>query len=155
MTLAERLWGHVEKTDGCWNWTAAINDSGYGVITDRARKCHHRAHRLSWELAHGPIPADQLVLHKCDNRRCVRPDHLFLGDHAENARDKVAKGRQRMGDGHQSSKLKTADVIAIRTAPHDTKTRRELAKRFQVQQATICGIQAGRSWRHVQVEAAS
>jgi len=84
-----RFWKHVNKTDSCWLWTASGNNE-YGQ-TNAAKKV--AVHRLSWELAYGPIPAGLCVLHKCDVPRCVRPDHLFLGTQGDNTRDRIAKCR--------------------------------------------------------------
>lgn len=91
---AERLWKQVEKTDGCWVWTGCTRHFGYGVLSLYGRgKSAVAIHRLSWELAYGPIQDGKCVLHKCDNPRCVRPDHLFLGTRLENNRDCTSKGR--------------------------------------------------------------
>lgn len=154
MTLAERLWSRVVKGDGdsCWLWTGATHEFGYGVITDRSSKRHVRAHRLSWELANGPIAGDLLVLHKCDNPRCVRPDHLFLGDHADNTTDKVSKGRQRRGSSHPATTLTEAQALEIARSPKTTAARRELVRRFGVRPATVLGIQMGRIWKHLQLQ---
>lgn len=92
-TLESRLWARVDKTeDGCWEWTGARKEGGYGVVSFAGRL--HRTHRLSYELAHGAFPSWMLVLHRCDNPPCLRPDHLFLGDYVDNGRDMAAKGRQ-------------------------------------------------------------
>ena len=91
----KRFWSRIQKTDGCWNWTGALNTHGYGHMRVNSRQTP--MHRLSWEKANGPIPDGLSVLHKCDNRRCVRPDHLFLGTQADNMQDKIAKGRHRGG----------------------------------------------------------
>jgi hypothetical protein len=87
-----------DPNSGCWLWTANVNRDGYGLMcgSRRGRK-QFLAHRIAWELFRGPIPIGMQVLHRCDTPSCVRPDHLFLGTHADNMLDKVRKGRQRNG----------------------------------------------------------
>lgn len=94
--LETRFWQRVNKTDTCWLWTGTVNRAGYGLITSTrdGRMTQWLAHRLSWQYAHGTLDKTILVLHQCDTPACVRPSHLFLGTHADNVADCVAKGRQ-------------------------------------------------------------
>ena len=92
-SIADAFWGRVDKSAECWPWTGPTTEKGYGRFSLGHRTW--RAHRLAYELTHGPFPPDLFVLHRCDNPPCVRPDHLFLGDHAANMADAVAKGRRR------------------------------------------------------------
>lgn len=89
LPLSERFWPKVEKTDGCWLWTANTRPNGYGLFGSVG------AHRVAYELCVGPIPSGMYVCHRCDNPACVRPDHLFVGTQLDNMRDMVTKGRGR------------------------------------------------------------
>lgn len=115
-------------------------------------------HRVSWELHNGPIPDGLWVLHHCDNPPCVRPDHLFLGDHAANMRDAVAKGRTRpasriahlpRGESHHKSKLTESTVRDIRTRHSSGTPIRRLAREYGVTQSAIQSVVRRQSWRHV------
>jgi hypothetical protein len=96
----ERFWSKVDKNGAearselgpCWLWTAFVKDNGYGQFGRGANDGVY-AHRYSFELANGTIPDGMCVLHRCDVRNCVRPDHLFLGTELDNAQDRDAKGR--------------------------------------------------------------
>lgn len=92
LTVEERFWAKVDKTDDCWLWTAHRQATGYGQFSPSPGH-PVGAHRFAWELAHGPIPAGMYVCHHCDVRACVRVDHLFLGSPRDNMADMVAKGR--------------------------------------------------------------
>ena len=97
--FAERFWSYVRKVDGdgCWEWTSKNGAKGYGRMPMRWQDGYtveEGAHRIAWMLTRGD-PGTLYVLHKCDNRKCVRPDHLFLGTQGDNVRDCVAKGRWR------------------------------------------------------------
>lgn len=91
---AELFWAKVHIACGCWLWRAGQSGNGYGKFYVIEPKRMMYAHRVSWMLTHNEeLTRDQLVLHRCDNRQCVNPDHLFLGDDAANMRDKSNKGR--------------------------------------------------------------
>ena len=93
-TAEERFWSYVNKGDGCWEWTASRSGKGYGVFFHLGFSGRRTsAHRFSWELHNGPVPAGLHVLHHCDNPSCVRPDHLWLGTQSDNSKDMWNKGR--------------------------------------------------------------
>lgn len=89
----DRFWSLVHKTEGCWLWCGQILDEGYGRVEIHGK--NFQAHRISFFLTNGFDPGEQLVLHECDIRRCVKPDHLFLGTKKDNTQDAVAKGRHK------------------------------------------------------------
>jgi len=100
---AATFWSHVEKTDTCWFWKAATSWGGYGKVHVGYRTLG--AHKVSYILNHGQVPANLLVCHKCDTPTCVNPEHLFLGTPADNMLDKVRKNRQSRGAEHSQAVL--------------------------------------------------
>src|SRR5947207_10424619 len=90
-----RFWKFVKKSDSCWNWISSTW-RGYGIfkIGNKTQKTH----RVSWMIHYGPIPDGLFCLHHCDNRKCVRPDHLFLGTAKDNTHDAMNKGRFAIGE---------------------------------------------------------
>jgi len=171
MTILEEFWSHVDKTGGadrlrgeigepchgdgtpCWIWLRTINKQGYGMIFAWGRG--DRAHRVAWELENGdPIPPGLCVLHWCDHPGCVNPDHLYLGTRA----DQVLKTNARGHHGSRThpekfgvprnAKLTNEDAREIRRLWQTGMLRKvELAKKFNVSNATIGLICNGHTWR--------
>ncbi len=98
MAAEMRFWRHVTKGPSCWEWHGAGSRGVHPYGTFGVQGATVRAHRFSWELHAGKIPEGIYVLHRCDNPRCIRPDHLFLGTQADNVADMIAKGRASFGD---------------------------------------------------------
>ncbi len=112
--IADRLWSKVEKTESCWLWTGYANAEGYGLVSARGGQV--LAHRMILELEGLDVPADKLVLHTCDVKRCVNPAHLFVGTHLDNCQDKWRKGRGVVpfGEDHGNAKFTDAQIAEMR-----------------------------------------
>ncbi len=152
MKFADRFWSKVKRghNEQCWEWTAYCKKSGYGMmrvgsLKDGSRRTEF-AHRVSFEISHGPIPKGMHVCHRCDNPSCVNPSHLFLGTPAENHADCIQKRRHHFGEHHKNAKVTSEIVCAIRSS---TDTQRELANRYGINQATVSVIKNYRAWSHV------
>lgn len=157
----ERVWTWITKGDGCWLWTGCKTPRGYGYMSIDGK--NKRAHRIVWELIHGPIPAGLYVCHHCDTPACCRPDHLFVGTNADNMRDAASKGRMAAGDRHGTrlhpgcmprgeknsrSKLTAEQVAEIRRLRECGQSTVALGTQFGVSQAAIWWICSGRNWKH-------
>lgn len=137
-----------EPNSGCWLWTGAVKELGYGVIGRGTRQQGTvKAHRAAYELYKGEISAGKIVCHKCDNPACVNPDHLFLGTLADNMRDCVKKGRNFIPDnrGERASWAKlTYDAVShIRTK---SLPGTQFAKMYGVSKSAIYEIWRGKNW---------
>lgn len=144
----EGFWEHVDRSGGseaCWEWTGYGHD-GYGrVYRTTEHGVFRRSHRFAWYVTNGPIPEGMFVCHRCDNRKCCNPSHLFLGSAADNNSDRDRKGRTRVVRGleHANAKLSDADVLEIRRLRASGVKSAVLAKQFGVRQATIAHIARG------------
>src|SRR3990167_2821276 len=108
--VISRFWSKVSQTTGCWEWRGGCPTPGYGKFSLTHTKSIN-AHRLMWLLKFGNIPKGICVLHRCDNRWCVNPKHLFLGTKGDNARDCVSKNRNSCGERNGLAKLTSKEVI--------------------------------------------
>lgn len=146
-SFAARFGLRVKKTEGCWEWIGPTY-RGYGRLWHNGKTI--RAHRASWLIHRGDIPSGMFVCHRCDNPKCVKPDHLFLGTHQDNMNDKVQKGRcarlDRSGEKSGSAKLTAADVRCIRQR---LRPQRELATEYGVDPSTISDIQRRKTWINI------
>lgn len=148
----ERFWTKVKKGKECWEWTGCFSDTGYGNFYAEGRL--HLTHRYSWLLHNGLIPHGLCVLHKCDNRACVRPDHLFLGTKRDNTQDMLFKGRQRnlgilKGQQHGEAKLTNEDVMRIRSEVAAGRKQKDLAGELGVSISLISLIVRRKAWTHI------
>jgi hypothetical protein len=142
MNIVERFLRHVNKTTSCWLWIGQKNGNGYGVFSG-CRPYGRSAHRIAWILFKGNIPKGMCVLHKCDIRNCVNPEHLFIGTNEDNVKDKTKKRRHVHGEKVFGAKLREKQVLDIRTS---SLPRQKLAGKYNVHRGTIDSIKTGRSW---------
>lgn len=144
-----RFFAKVNKTPGCWIWTGALHQFGYGRFKDKEKQC--LSHRFSWEFFFGKIPDGLWVLHRCDNPPCVNPGHLFLGNAFDNMQDCFRKGRGRIphGRGEKNSHaiLNSQQVSEIREM-RKTHYISQIAVKFGVAESTISAICRGELWSH-------
>ena len=161
---SERFWTHVRKggPNNCWEWQGFCEAPGYGIfyagashllLTNKLKTM--KAHRFSWELANGQLaPREMKVLHHCDNPRCVNPAHLYLGTHADNARDRALRRRGKEhhqgGSANDNAKLTEADVIAIRALAKAGISQTRIAVLFGVNQPHISRIIRRVNWQHLE-----
>lgn len=151
--LLVRFWEKVDKSagyDGCWMWTAA-KCKGYGAFGFDGRKQY--AHRVSWQLTHGPIPGGEgvhgtCVCHRCDTPLCVNPAHLFLGSVAENTADMIQKGRNAKGARHPNAKITERDVVRILTS---NELQKDMAIDLGISKTVVSAIKRREHWKHVEL----
>lgn len=159
-----------EPMSGCWLWAGAVGTHGYGVIGVGPHKIE-TAHRVSWGLHRGEIPAGMWVLHKCDNRVCVNPDHLYLGTVLDNSRDLMARGRPYLeirrhvtpevearrvaslprGAAHHRSGAKITSEIAMAVF-NAIGPQKKIGVAFGICQQTVSLIKSKKTWGHIHAD---
>lgn len=158
--IQNRFWGRVEigSPDSCWEWIGTMHGSGYGVISGKLYGTHVGkilSHRAAWIMTNGPTPDAAntgphgwVVMHTCDNRKCVNPAHLRLGRQADNVADMDNKERRvtvvKAGAKHARAKLTPEQVAEILASDEEHKV---LAERFGVSIGPIKGVRLGKSYR--------
>lgn len=144
------------EDDACWQWGGSKDRAGYGKLHVDRKGHPRKAHRVSWTIHNGEIPDGLHVLHRCDNRECTNPRHLFLGTHIENMADAKAKSRPmgprpgavsvNVGESNPRAKLTRAKVEHIRSAVAAGETQRSVADRFGVSQQAVSKVVHGLRW---------
>jgi len=156
MRVAAEFWSRVDRSGGpeaCWLWMGCLHWRGYGEVRIRGKL--FRAHRAAWIKTNGDIPDGLHVLHRCDNRRCVNPGHLFLGTNADNVADMVAKRRHWAhtrpevavrGERHGCAKLNAQQAKAIRDLCSIPESEAAVARLYAVSKTTTNKIARGLRW---------
>lgn len=151
ITILERLKLNtvINKITGCWEWNGFVNKGGYGRITIKQKK--YLSHRVSYEQYVGEISKGLLVCHKCDNRICINPVHLFLGTHKDNGKDKANKSRSSSFKGSKNhfSKLNENDVLKIRELYKKGLSTKEIKNHYNVGSVCINSIIRRDTWKHI------
>lgn len=154
MKKEEFLSSLKRKASGCLEWSGACHKNGYGAvgIKDSPFPRNAKPHRYAYYLYYGVIPK-QMVLHKCDNRKCCNPEHLFLGTAHDNTQDMIKKGRHKYtphrGSSNGMTKLSARDIPRIRKLLKNGETEISIADKFDVTRSAIGAIKHKRTWKHI------
>jgi len=153
--LEKRFWKYTDRRSSseCWNWTGPLLNSGYSQLGVGSESNGTRAvrmgHRISWLIHFGEVPEEKMVLHKCDNRKCVNPNHLYLGTHKENMQDAYNRMTMSRGEQHHNAKLTKEKVIELRNRYADGESIRSLSRSFKLDRATVKAAAIRKTWRQV------
>lgn len=158
----KRFFAKVDKSGDCWEWRGSLAPNGYGQFFRKSGS--RQAHRISWELENGPIKNGLFVCHHCDNRKCIRPSHLFLGTHSDNMRDMERKGRGNLearkraaktmlrkrrvlrGEENTQRKLTKEQAELAKACPRKRGAATRMAEAFGVSLTVITDIRNGKRW---------
>ncbi len=155
--IEQRFWEKVDKSGDCWVWTAAKRGNGYGAF--KIDRKMHQAHRLAYEYTFGKIPEGLFACHKCDNRICVNPHHIFLGTNSDNMKDAWNKGRlvkirnndHFRGKINVNASLTREKVLYLKSllTNKGTKTVKQIAKEEGIKYSTMLAVSSGRYYKSV------
>ena len=156
ISVKVRFWKKVNKRGPihpvlgqCWIWTSVKGGIEYEMLSLK-RGQEYLAHRISWNIHFGEIPTGIRVLHKCDNPKCVNPNHLFLGNQQDNMNDMKKKGRSLKGEKSPKHKLTKTKVLRIRKMYANKKhTQQEITNKFNINQTNVGFIIRRVTWTHI------
>ena len=149
-TILKRFLGKIKVSCECWEWLASKDKDNYGFF-----KCfgkQRKAHRISFWIFISKFDLDDsdiMICHHCDNPKCVRPDHLFLGNHLLNVEDQKSKGRTLKGRKNGQAKLYPNQVLEIRKRYSDGESQQSIGNVYNVSQVQISRIILNRNWLEV------
>ena len=148
----DRFWTKVNKIPGgCWEWNAYCDKRGYGIFRLDSRTV--RAHRLSafWAGILPSLDSELLACHHCDNPKCVNPEHLFAGTDADNAQDRIKKGREHypIGETNPRAKLTENDILAMRQLVANGIPRKDIASQYEISLSQVNNIVNRKHWSHI------
>ena len=154
----ERLMSKVDKTrppvredlTPCWWWTGRVTNKGYGEFPWQGT--HWGTHRVSWTLHNGPIPDGMQILHHCDNRRCIRPDHLYVGTNQQNVDDRETRGRGLTGRPGRKPLLTKEQVLRMREMAARGASQTALANAFGIAQSSVWAILHRKNYQYLDFE---
>lgn len=153
--LLERFWNKIDKKsiDLCWNWKASKTKQGYGklIYKNKTTIKNLLAHRISYTIHHNEIPKHLIICHKCNNKLCCNPNHLYAGNHKQNCNDSIKAGTHfkltsKIGIEHHDSKLKEHEVIEIIKSKLSLS---ELSNKYKVTKQNIIKIKKRKTWKHL------
>jgi hypothetical protein len=148
--IRKKLKSKIEiDENGCWNFLGKLKKDGYGRMHYNGK--YYPVHRLSYLIFVEYVEDSKLICHKCDNRKCLNPSHLYAGTHADNTRDMYERGRQnlKIGESHHNAKFKEHEILTFRRLHKNGVSISEISKKYSVPYKTIHKIISRKTWMHV------
>jgi len=148
MPKHKTFWDRYQKIGDCWIWQGSGNPRGYGQVSIKGKL--QLVHRIAWILIYGEIPEGLRVCHRCDNRRCINPKHLFLGTDTDNVKDMWQKDRNNhKGEHNPFAKLTDEEVRQIKKLLSQNEPVKKIANLYNVKPIAIYHIKEGHNWSHI------